>query len=84
MSKKPIKRKLWYKKKEVLLDPVVEEYNSGEDIHYDQLMVLNDVDGSWGYGKMLNRHGILTDEELAELKKGLDEIRNLYKKVNLF
>jgi len=45
-------------KKEVLLDPVVEEYNSGEDIHYDQLMVLNDVDGSWGYGKMLNRHGI--------------------------
>lgn len=77
--KKSIKRKLWYKKKEVLLNPTVETYNAGEDIIYDQQMILNDVDGSLGYGKMLYRHKILNDKEFANLKKGLDEIRKLYK-----
>jgi len=77
-SKKPIKRKLWYKENTISIDPVVEEYNAGEDIIRDQELVPYDVEGSLGYGKMLNRHGILTDKELANLKKGLDEIMKLY------
>lgn len=77
-DKKPIKRKLWYKEKTVSIDPLVEEYNAGEDILYDQEMILNDVEGSWGYGKMLHRHGILTEEELKDLRKGLNEITKLY------
>ena len=78
-AKKPIKRKLWYKDNTVSIDPVVEEYNAGEDILRDQELVPYDVEGSLGYGKMLNRHGILSDKELANLKKGLDDIMRLYK-----
>jgi len=77
---KPIKRKLWYKNKTVCIDPVVEQYNAGDDIIYDQELIPYDVEGSLGYGKMLHRHGILTSEELAKLRKGLDEIMELYKK----
>jgi argininosuccinate lyase len=78
-TQKPIKRKLWYKKKAVSIHPLVEEYNAGEDILYDQQMILCDVEGSLAYGKMLRRHGILNDKELRDLKKGLDEITKLYK-----
>jgi len=76
---KPIKRKLWYKKKAVTLNSVVEQYNAGDDILYDQDLIPYDVQGSWGYGLMLRRHGILTDQELISLKKGLAEITKLYK-----
>lgn len=75
----PIKRKLWYKKKTVSIDPLVEQYNAGDDIVYDQELIPYDVEGSLGYGKMLRRHGILTEKELENLKKGLNEIMKLYK-----
>ena len=51
MPKKATKRKIWDKKNTTKLDPIVEEYNAGEDILYDQQMILCDVQGSWGYGK---------------------------------
>ncbi|NIA02189.1 MAG: argininosuccinate lyase, partial [Nitrospirae bacterium] len=73
------KRKIWDKKGTAKLDQVVENYNAGEDIIYDQQMILSDVEGSWGYGKMLRRHGILNDKDLKDLKKGLDDITKLYK-----
>ncbi len=73
------KRKIWDKKGTAKLDPTVENYNAGEDIIYDQQMILSDVEGSWGYGKMLRRHGILNDKDIKDLKKGLDEITKLYK-----
>ncbi len=79
-KKKPIKRKLWYKKKAVSIDPLVEEYNSGDDILYDQELIPYDVQGTYAYGKMLHRHKILNNTELKKLKKGLDEIMKLYKK----
>ncbi|MFH1533559.1 MAG: argininosuccinate lyase [Nitrospirota bacterium] len=77
-KKKPIKRKLWYKKKTVSIDPLVEEYNAGDDILYDQELIPYDVQGTYAYGKMLRRHGILNDIEMKKLKKGLDEIMKLY------
>lgn len=77
-QKKPIKRKLWYKNKTISIDPLVEQYNAGDDIIYDQDLIPYDVEGSLGYGKMLNRHGILTNQELATLKKGMAEIMKLY------
>jgi len=79
-KQQPIKRKLWFKKNVVTLDPLVEEYNAGDDIGYDQELIPYDVEGSWGYGRMLNRHKIITDAELKTLRKGLDEIMALYKK----
>ncbi|MBU1152122.1 argininosuccinate lyase, partial [Patescibacteria group bacterium] len=80
MSKKVIKRKLWYKKEEVGIDPTVEQYNAGDDIIYDQELVPYDVEGSLGYGKMLLHHKILTQEEFKKLEKGLKEILELHKK----
>jgi argininosuccinate lyase len=76
---KPIKRKLWYKNKTISIDPLVEQYNAGDDIIYDQELIPYDVQGSLGYGKMLFRHGILTEKELETLKKGMEEIMKLYK-----
>lgn len=77
---KPIKRKLWYKSKTVSIDPIVEQYNAGDDIIYDQELIPYDIEGSLGYGKMLHRHGILSKEELGKLEKGMREIMELYKK----
>ncbi|MBU0981214.1 argininosuccinate lyase [Patescibacteria group bacterium] len=71
-------RKIWQKKSEVRLDSLIEQYNAGDDIVYDQELIPYDVEGSWGYGQMLNRHGIISDEELSTLRKGLDEIMKLY------
>ncbi|MFH1218687.1 MAG: lyase family protein, partial [Candidatus Peregrinibacteria bacterium] len=75
---KPIKRKLWYKKKTISIDPLVEEYNAGDDILYDQELIPYDMEGSFAYGKMLHRHKILNNKELNNLKKGLNEITKLY------
>ncbi|MFA6917493.1 MAG: argininosuccinate lyase [Candidatus Gracilibacteria bacterium] len=75
----PIKRKLWYKNKTISIDPLVEAYNAGDDIIYDQELIPYDVQGSIGYGKMLHRHGILTNKELELLKKGMADIMKLYK-----
>lgn len=75
-----VQRKLWQKGKAVSLHPIVEEYNAGDDIIYDQELIPYDVQGSYGYGQMLHRHGILTAEELETLKRGLDEIMELYEK----
>jgi len=73
------RKKLWQKTESVSLDPVIEQFNAGDDIIYDQELIPYDIQGSYGYGKMLERHGILTSEDLSTLKKGLDEIMDLYK-----
>ncbi|PIZ76503.1 argininosuccinate lyase [Candidatus Peregrinibacteria bacterium CG_4_10_14_0_2_um_filter_38_24] len=77
-KKEPAQKKLW-QKKGFTLNPTIELYNSGDDVIYDQKLIPYDVQGSYAYGKMLNRHGILTDKDLIVLKKGLDEIMALYK-----
>jgi len=74
------KRKIWQKKDKVALHPLIEEYNAGDDVIYDQELIPYDVQGSLAYGKMLKRHGIITDDELSELEKGMEEIMDLYQK----
>ena len=77
---KTVKRKLWHKEDVVEMDHTVEEYNAGKDLQYDQQLVGYDVDGSVAYAKMLHKDGILDDGELADLEKGLGEIRELWEK----
>lgn len=77
-KKTPIKRKIWFKKKTVEIDPHVENYNAGEDILYDQLMIPHDIFGSRMYARLLEKHEIINKKELAQLEKGLDEILELY------
>ncbi|MFA6435753.1 MAG: argininosuccinate lyase [Candidatus Gracilibacteria bacterium] len=76
----PIKKKIWFKNKEVSVNRVVEEFNAGEDIAYDQEMIPDDVWCSRGYARLLKKHGLLTAQELKELEQGLDEILKLYEK----
>lgn len=76
----PVKKKIWFKDKTVVLNRIVEEYNAGEDVTYDQEMIPDDVWCSRAYARLLNKHGLLTEEELAQLEQGLDEILDLYKK----
>jgi len=79
-DKKIIKKKIWFKNKTVQLNKIVEEYNAGEDIIYDQDMIPDDVWCSRCYARMLARHNIITKKELQILEKGLDEILDLYAK----
>jgi argininosuccinate lyase len=74
------RKKLWQKSNTVSLHPIIEEFNAGDDIIYDQELIPYDVHGSLGYAKMLERHGILTPDELNTLQKGLAEILELYEK----
>lgn len=76
----PIKKKIWFKEGVVTLNGVVEQYNAGEDIIYDQEMIPDDVWCSRCYARMLKKHDLLTGGELAELEQGLDEILELYEK----
>ncbi|EKD63475.1 MAG: hypothetical protein ACD_51C00272G0006 [uncultured bacterium] len=77
---KTIKKKIWFKNKEVQLNKTVEEFNAGEDILYDQEMIPDDVWCSRCYARMLKKHNLLTEKELKQLEQGLDEILDLYKK----
>jgi len=79
-KKDTIKKKIWFKKKEVSINKVVEEFNAGEDILYDQEMIPDDVWCSRCYARLLERHNLLTKNELKDLERGLDEILVLYKK----
>lgn len=76
----PVKKKIWFKNAEVAMNRIVEEYNAGEDILYDQVMVPDDVWCSRCYARMLHKHDLLTEEELGQLEQGLDEILELYEK----
>ncbi len=78
-KKKTIKKKIWFKDKAVQLNKIVEEYNSGEDILYDQYMIPDDVWCSRCYARMLQKSKLITKKELQELEKGLDDILKLYK-----
>ncbi|MDZ4216871.1 MAG: hypothetical protein U1C97_00960, partial [Candidatus Gracilibacteria bacterium] len=63
-----IKKKIWYKNKVVQLNKTVEEYNAGEDILYDQDMIPDDVWCSRCYARLLEKHELLTREELKQLE----------------
>ncbi|MFH0820186.1 MAG: argininosuccinate lyase [Candidatus Peregrinibacteria bacterium] len=78
-TKRPIKRKIWFKKGVIELNPIVEEFNAGEDILYDQQMIPDDVWCSRCYARLLFRHKLINQKELQQLEKGLDEILELYK-----
>lgn len=71
-------KKLWGKEKK--LDPIIEAFETGDDLLMDQKLVLFDVQGSLAHAKMLYKVGILNKNELASLEKGLNEVQKLYKK----
>lgn len=69
-------KKLWQKNDEKL-DPTVESFETKEDLYLDKKLIKFDVIGSLAHAKMLKKIGILSDDELSKLIKGLTEILKL-------
>ncbi|MBF0442069.1 MAG: argininosuccinate lyase [Oligoflexales bacterium] len=69
--------KLWDKGKELTLE--IETFTVGSDYILDQRLIPYDVKSSIAHAEMLKSIGLLSDEELASLMKGLTEISGLAK-----
>lgn len=68
-----MKKKLW-ESENTTLDPIIEAFETGDDLLLDQKLVIFDVQGSLAHAKMLSKIGILSAQELKLLEKGLKEI----------
>lgn len=68
--------KLWKKKYE--LDKVVEDFTVGDDYLWDMRLIKADVIGNIAHSTMLQKIGILSEEELLTIKKNLISILELH------
>jgi len=68
--------KLWEKKYE--LDKTVENFTVGDDYLWDMRLIKADVIGNIAHSTMLKKIGILSEEELLEIKKNLIDILDLH------
>lgn len=71
-------KQLWNKGFEP--DKMIEEFTVGNDRELDLLLAPYDVEGSIAHIKMLNKIGLLTDDELSILLPALEEIAESIKK----
>lgn len=69
-------KKLWQKDK-YKLDPVVEAFETKDDLLVDQKLLKFDAEGSRAHAKMLFKIGILSKKELNQLGKAFEEILKL-------
>lgn len=72
-------KKLWEKENEKL-DPIIEAFETESDLVSDQKLIKYDILGSIVHAQILKKIGILSEEELSKLKKGLIEIVSLIEK----
>ncbi len=72
-SKERKNRKLWGGRFKDASSDVTEKISAS--IHFDSRLYDQDIRGSIAHAKMLNRIGILSDDELSEIVNGLNEIR---------
>ena len=68
--------KLWKKKYE--LDKAVEDFTVGDDYIWDMRLIKADVIGNIAHSTMLQKIGILSEEELLTIKKNLISILELH------
>lgn len=68
-------KKLW--QKDYKLNETIETFETKGDLLLDQKLVKSDVIGSLAHAMGLEKIGILSEEELLDLKKGLKEILEL-------
>ncbi len=69
--------KLW-QSTSTKLHPLVEKYTVGNDFELDKRLLPFDIEASKAHAKALTKIGVLTQEELDTLTKGLDEILALH------
>ena len=68
--------KLWDKGYNV--DSFVERFTTGEDYILDMRILPHDIRASKVHAEVLQKAGVLTDEELSKIKIALDELLKLY------
>lgn len=69
--------KLWQKKSSTTISDIqkkIEEFTIGSDKNWDIYLAESDVIGSLAHVEMLQSIGLLTEEELSQLKEGLNDI----------
>jgi argininosuccinate lyase len=72
MTKQPDSR-MWGGRFQEQTDAFVEAFTAS--VTFDQRLALVDIEGSRAHATMLNRIGILSDDELADIQQGLTTIR---------
>ena len=72
MSKDDKGNKLWGGRFSEATDSFVQEFTASVD--FDQRLFRYDIEGSIAHASMLNKVGVLTDDELNQIKNGLAEI----------
>lgn len=78
MLKKGNMKKLWEKNK-TKLNSLIETFDTKDNLLLDNKLTEYDILGSIAHAKMLNKIGILNNEELNKLEQGLNEISKLNK-----
>lgn len=72
-SDKPAELKLWGGRFTGATDPLMNLYNAS--LPYDQKMYSADLEGTRVYTSGLNKIGLITDDELKEIHRGLEVIK---------
>jgi argininosuccinate lyase len=72
MSKSSEQNKLWGGRFTEPTDAFVEAFTAS--VQFDQRMYKQDIDGSRAHARMLTKVGVLTEDDLDKLLKGLDQI----------
>ena len=73
-------KKAWNGRFEKDLNKLIENFTSGDDILFDQLLIEHDIRGTEAHDIMLNKIGVISDENLKLILKGLEEILEAYNK----
>jgi len=73
MSKSPEQNKLWGGRFTEPTDAFVEAFTAS--VQFDQRMYKQDIEGSRAHARMLTKVGVLTEDDLNNLLKGLDQIQ---------
>ena len=66
--------KIWQKKDGQNPDDMVDRFTVGKDKEFDILLAEYDILGSIAHSKMLAKVGLLSDTELTDVLRGLEEI----------
>jgi len=72
MSKSSDQNKLWGGRFSEPTDAFVEAFTAS--VQFDQRMYRQDIEGSRAHARMLNKVGVLSDEDLNSLLQGLDQV----------
>ena len=72
MSKSSDQNKLWGGRFSEPTDAFVEAFTAS--VQFDQRMYRQDIEGSRAHARMLNKVGVLSDDDLHSLLQGLDQV----------